>query len=320
VDVSITPSNPAKTAGDLQTLIIGSSELTLGVEPKLGGKIVSLMDVRSGVNWMWAPPFGCGLFRNAPTDSFSQSTLTGADECFPTVAACSWNGRQLPDHGEVWAVPWQIVASSGGSIELEVRTHVSPFVLRRRIDIVAATARFRYILRNIGNSPEAFLWAFHPLLRFDAGDYLELPATSARIDSQINTSFGARGSYISLPEPVTGVHLDHMDFGPFGAAAVKFFTDSLDSGRVALVRPAHRRRLVFEFDNKKINTIGVWMNTGGWEGYRHVAIEPTNGAPDPLDVAANWNRCQRITPGEILSWEFTMRLEDFEVPIKTSIS
>ena len=50
---------------------------------------------------------------------------------------------------------------------------------------------------------------------------------------------------------------------------------------------------------------------GGWAGYRHVAIKPTNGAPDPLDVAAAWNRCQRLQPGAAASWEMTLRIEEF---------
>ena len=312
------PSHPASSVDGLQALIIGSTELTLGVVPELGGKVATLVDQKSGIDWMWAPAGGRGLFRNAPTDPFSQSTLTGADECFPTVAACSWNGRELPDHGELWAVPWRLLGHSDDSIELEVRAPISPFVLRRRIDIAGSSARFSYTLRNVGDSVEAFLWAFHPLLDFDAGDYLEIPARSARIDSQINTNFGMTGASLAIPEPYPGVRLDRMDFGPWGAAAVKFFTDSLEGARVALVRPAHRRRLVFEFDRIRLNTVGIWINAGGWGGFRHVAIEPTNGAPDRLDVAASWNRCQRIRPGAVESWDFTLRLEDVDPPSEAS--
>ena len=304
---------PSVIAGDssLQPLELSTSELTVQVVPALGGKILSLMDRTLGAEWMWTPPDGRGLFRNAITDPFAQSTLAGADECFPTVAACEWKGRRLPDHGELWAVPWQVLAHSANSLDLEVRAPISPFRLRRRIDLAGRTARFSYTVENTGDVTEEFIWAFHPLLNFGPGDYLEIPAKTARIDSQINTPFGSRGAAIALPEPAPGVRLDRMDFGALGLAAVKYFTDNLTEGRAALVRPALGRRLVFEFDRAQLNTVGVWINAGGWAGYRHVAIEPTNGAPDPLDVAAAWNQCQRLQPGATASWEMTLRIEDF---------
>ena len=304
---------PFVLAGDssLQPLELSTSELTVQVVPALGGKILSLVDRTLGAEWMWTPPDGRGLFRNAITDPFAQSTLAGADECFPTVAACEWKGRRLPDHGELWAVPWQVLAHSANSLDLEVRAPISPFRLRRRIDLADRTARFSYTVENTGDVTEEFIWAFHPLLNFGPDDYLEIPAKTARIDSQINTPFGSRGAAIALPEPAPGVRLDRMDFGALGLAAVKYFTDNLTEGRAALVRPALGRRLVFEFDRTRLDTLGVWINAGGWAGYRHVAIEPTNGAPDPLDVAAAWNRCQRLQPGATASWEMTLRIEDF---------
>jgi galactose mutarotase-like enzyme len=283
--------------------------MMLTVVPELGGKILSLCDRTSGTEWMWSPPDGRGLFRSRIDDPFAESTLAGADECFPTVAACYWQGRRLPDHGELWAVPWRVLARTPQALDLEVRAPISPFVFRRVITVHGAVASFSYTVRNVGEHAEAFLWAFHPLLCFEPGDFLEIPAASARIDSQINTPFGRRGDPIALPEPAPGVRLDRMDFAPLGPAAVKYFTDALTIGRAALLRPALGRRLVFEFDRAQLDTVGVWINAGGWAGYRHVAIEPTNGAPDPLDIAAAWNRCRWLSPGESCTWGMTLSLE-----------
>jgi galactose mutarotase-like enzyme len=306
---SLPPSLPFGDSS-LQALELSTPDLAMQVVPGLGAKILSFVDRSGGSEWMWTPPDGRGLFRNAVTDSFAQSTLAGADECFPTVAACEWKGRRLPDHGELWAVPWQVLAHTSNSLELAVRAPISPFRIKRRIGLAGRTARFDYTVENTGDSAEEFLWAFHPLLNFGLGDYLEIPAKTARIDSQINTPFGSRGAAIALPEPAPAVRLDRMDFGPLGPAAVKYFTDALEEGRAALARPALGRRLVFEFDRAQLNTVGVWINTGGWSGYRHVAIEPTNGAPDSLVIAAAWNRCQRLAPGASLAWSMSLSFEN----------
>src|ERR1700735_5370414 len=83
--------------------MISNLHLELAVVPELGARIISLKNLRTAREWMWHPESGLKLFRNRLGDDFSQSPLVGADECLPTIAACSWQGRELPDHGEVWS-------------------------------------------------------------------------------------------------------------------------------------------------------------------------------------------------------------------------
>lgn len=86
---------PSVFAGDssLQPLGLATPELAVQVMPALGAKVLSLVDRTFGTEWMRTPPDCRGVFRNAITDPFAQSTLAGADERFPTVAACEWKGR-----------------------------------------------------------------------------------------------------------------------------------------------------------------------------------------------------------------------------------
>lgn len=305
------PQTPEAPEDCLPILKVCSADMFVKVAPILGGKILSLVDRTDGTEWMWTPPDGRGIFRNEITDPFAENTLIGADECFPTVEPCQGKGRKLSDHGELWAVPWKVLAHSADGLNMEARAPNSPFRLRRRIHLAGRAARFSYTAENTGDPEEVFLWAFHPILNFVPGDYLEIPSKTARIGYQINTPIGSRGAVIALPEPVPSVRLDRMDFGSFGPAAVKYFTDSLEEGRAALVRPGLRWLLVFEFDRTQLNTVGVLIKAAGWGGYRHVAIEPTNRTPDSLDVAAAWNRCQRLQPGAEASSEMTQRIEVF---------
>ena len=84
-----------------------SANLELAVVPELGAKIISLRSLPSGHQWLWRPTPELKLFRNKPGDDFATSTMTGIDECIPTISACAWRGRNLPDHGEDWiARPW----------------------------------------------------------------------------------------------------------------------------------------------------------------------------------------------------------------------
>src|SRR5438445_361846 len=91
-----------------EVFILSNQEVELAVVPELGARIISLKDVRTGREWLWHPAGRRKLFRNRTGDNFERSPLVGLDECLPTIAPCSWQERDLPDHGEVWAAAWSL--------------------------------------------------------------------------------------------------------------------------------------------------------------------------------------------------------------------
>ncbi len=125
----------------------------IALVPELGAKIISLRNLATGCEWMWHPPAGRKLFRNRLGDDFATSPMTGWDECLPTIAPCDWKGRKLPDHGEVWSVPWEIDlnAFQRGVLNTSVTLAVSPFHFERRIELCGDEVRLDYRLENRGN-------------------------------------------------------------------------------------------------------------------------------------------------------------------------
>jgi galactose mutarotase-like enzyme len=256
----------------------------------LGAKIISLKNLATGREWMWRPPGPFRLFRNKLGDPFERSTLVGADECLPTIAPCKWEGRHLPDHGEVWSIPWAVDQSAWdqGRIKTTVATPVSPFVFERTVRLEENEVRLDYKLRNISEKPEPYLWAFHPLLEIVEGDRIALSGDvrSVRVESVDGLQEMPRGSVRSWPEPLPGVELDRIDFGPHGPACAKLFVESLSEARAAIVNSETGENLVLAFDAGQNPALGIWITRGGWHGYEHVALEPTNLAFDSLAEAA----------------------------------
>jgi len=270
---------------------LGNEEVELAVVPELGAKIISLKDLRTGREWMSHPPGGLKLFRNNPGDDFSQSPLAGMDECLPTIAPCSWRGRELPDHGEVWSAPWQVDAAAreAGSLKTSVRLKISPLEFHRTIELRGNEVQISYELVNRGTMAERFLWATHPLLRLQAGDRLELPASSRAL-------------------------LNGADWLDAIASAVppkkfaKVFAAPVSEGLAAVCNPASGDRLEFAWSPLENDTLGVWLTRGGWHGHHHFALEPTNAADDSLALAVERSHCGTVPARDSVGWQIQIRV------------
>ena len=284
--------------------------LSLQVVPEIGAKIVSLVHQPTGREWMWHPPDGLRLFRNRPGDPFGDSTKAGADECLPTLVACTWRGLDLPDHGEAWSLSWDLdeAAASRGVITTRVQLPVSPLAIERSITIEANTVRLRYRLRNTGSGPFEYVWSLHPLLTVHEDDRIVLPpeVTSVRVDNASAHELRPRGTRIAWPAPAPGYRLDHREFRDPGAG-IKVYTDPLREGWAAI--ESRHEGIRFEFDTRQLDTLGVWINRGACGGYTHVGLEPACCAPDPLDEAVRvWKRFRALECGAEARWDLVLRL------------
>lgn len=292
--------------------MVRSATVSAEIIPALGAKISSLVNLQTGREWMWSPPERM-LFANKTGDSFPDGTKIGADECFPTIAACEWRGRSLPDHGEVWTEAWD-AAIEDGRVKTSINCPISPFRLERTASLSGSCLRLDYAATNLSSEHQECLWAIHPLLTIEPGDELHLPASSFRVDASMGCGLGDRGAAGNWPSPRVGMQLDRLDFGNDDPAAVKVFTDSLQEGVVTVRNRNTRDQLIFRFDPNVLNTVGVWINRGGWNGYHHLAIEPTNGAPDRLDIAAQeWARCWTLAPKETRRWWVSLEVSSYPV-------
>jgi hypothetical protein len=271
--------------------VLSNQETEIAVIPELGGRISSLKDLRTGRDWMWFPIGGPKFFGNAAGDDFFKSPLVGLDECLPNIAPCSWKGRTLPDHGELWAVPWSVENKDwqNGMLRLSVRLNISPFNFTRTLELQENEIRLTYELHNRSSSKELFLWSMHPLLRLQPGDDLELPAsTRALLD---------RNCWV-----------DNLSTAQPEYNCDKLFAGPLSEGWVTVHNHYTGDCLRFEWDVTENNTLGLWLSRGGWHGHHHFALEPANGEPDSLTAAAARNSCGAIAPHATVSWQVSLRV------------
>ena len=285
---------------------LANDRVALRIFPELGGRVASLVDRRNSREWLWSPPSGQRFFANRPGDSFAASPHVGLDECLPTVAPCTWRGRTLPDHGEIWALPWTVDAAAlnAGVVSMTVDLPITPLRFARSIRLEGNCVRFDYHLHNFGTQPEDYLWAMHPLFTLHAGDTLELPpdVASLRLECAQGGPSAERGAVWRWPEPFPGVRLDRLELPDNAKGYLKAFAMP-QVGEVRLRGATPGSSLTIRWDVAANPCLGLWLTRGGYRGWHHLAIEPANGAHDRLDLAADSStRDSRIGPQETRTW------------------
>lgn len=280
-----------RTIQGFAAYVLKSQRVELAVVPELGAKIISLKDLSTGREWLWHPGNSLTLFTNQPTDDFSLSPLVGIDECLPTIAPCSWQGRQLPDHGEVWSLPWALDDSdwTQDKITTRVRLKLSPFEFERTVELTGNRVQLGYRLVNLSKADESYLWAMHPLLRTEPDDQLEFPSSTVK---KISTG--------KWDAPVTSIIPE--------AKSLKAFARPLNEGRAVIENSRTGDRLEFSWNPVENDTLGLWLTRGGWHSHHHLAVEPTNATDDSLSVAVQRREGGRVSGGGAKNWSVTFRV------------
>jgi len=295
---------------DAQVLDTGLLELVL--VPSLGARLVSLRHKGSGREWLWHRPKENWLWASAYGSNFGDSPQAGIDECLPTVSGCRVGGREIPDHGDLWAQAWETDRSAlaQGILRHRAVGRSMPLALTRSLRALAPNRiEFSYRLENLGEEALPFLWCHHPLFTLEEGDRIELPSEVGSL--KLNGGLGVpieHGDLWSWPEPFPGIRLDRLECPGGEGACVKGFTGPLREGRAALFNEGSGDRLELTWDTGELPILGLWLNRGLC-GFHHVALEPTHGAPDSLaDAIKHWKSHSVIPARGIVTWRLLYTL------------
>lgn len=277
---------------------LSNARVGVSVIPELGAKLLSLRLLSSEREWLWRPPGPLRLFRSRPGDDFASSTLIGADECVPTVQPCTVRGRTLPDHGSAWSAPWLVdpAGLAAGVIRTSLRLPGTPLELTRTVSLEQACVLLEYELANSGPEPEPFLWAFHPLFTLKEGDRLRLPSEVRSLHlTGVSGLAAAAGRQWAWPEPEPGINLEMLDLGGRDAFA-KLFTGALRQGWARLENRLSGDCLELRWPVQEQPFLGIWLTRGGWHGFHHPALEPTNAPCSSLAEALREPRSELFVP------------------------
>lgn len=287
-----------------------TASLSVCVVPELGGKNVSLKNLRTGREWLWrgGKPLGNPGY-GAP---FTAGDGSGWDEMFPGIDPCvyplaPWQDRRVPDHGEVWSQAWS-AKCSGSALSCSVQGAAFPYTLEKTYSFTADdTLRIDYALTNHAEAPFSFLWAAHPLLQTREGMKLRVPADLTAIEVSYSAEgrlggFGDKQAWPVVQTSAGTVDLSLMEPNLGKYAEKYYFTGKLAAGWAALSDPATGESVAFAFPVEQVPYLAVWANYGGYGGHYHVALEPATGRMDRLDYAVKQGEAATVGPKGVYRW------------------
>ena len=313
--------NSELTIDGMRAVRLQSADLEIELVPELGGKMVSLRHLSTGRQWLWRDPHRA--FRRANYgDDFASYDLSGFDECFPTIGGCYYpdspfNGVFVPDHGEVWSLPWEFELTSIGA-RLQTRGVRFPYVFEKQINLLDdARVRIAYEVTNPSSVAFKYFWSAHPLFAVEPRMQVLLPGRP-RLSQELmlgGNRLREDGFLSELRWPlVTGNDGREHDLRELpdtkGRIIDKVYAGPLEMGWCAIWSPASGDYAGFSFDLAHVSRVGVCVSLGmnpahegpwGW-----VALEPCTGSTDRLDISILRGQYQLLSGGETIAWELTL--------------
>lgn len=297
-------------------ITLENSELRLVIRPDLGARIDQIQDLQTQHNWLWHPTrYDPNQGRSLPIGaSFDANWTGGWDEIFPNDAAGTFQGRQLVDHGELWAQSWQVESASALQVMLRCFCQTVPVTVTKTITLDPQAAQFHleYQLQNRSDEAVPFLLKQHAAIAIDAGDEILLPHCliepvtldfSTIIGKTEKTFFpkayNAAGELIELQRiPAPDSQLQEF-----------YYSSNLDKGECGIHNVQTRSSLIMRFETSDFPYVWVFQSYGGWQNHYVVVMEPCTTIPYDLEVAYHNGTTPQLLPRETQQRRLTIELQ-----------
>lgn len=299
--------------------VLENDFLRLTFLPQYGCKLASLVSKKTNREFLFQsdkdkltiPAYGA---------AFSDYDSSGFDEVFPSIDACPYpdgpfQGTQIPDHGEVWTLPWASAFSPNGkSVKSIVESQKLPYALSRTVTLQDNNILFEYAVENKADIEFKFIWTPHCLLACSPTTKLLIPQNLTEIISVEHSTqhLGPWGTFHSYPR-TTDVHGKVIDLSKTEPITAKncekfYFTSPNVAGWCGIEHTDTHEQLLYTYPSDKIPYLGVWKTQGGYRGDYNIALEPCTGVYDDLYVANKIRRTAVISPKGTEEWTLKMTI------------
>jgi galactose mutarotase-like enzyme len=275
-------------------ITIGNEELSLSLNPDVGGSITEIRHMRSGLSVLgrvpWDPQTGPLASFAARDETEWLTRYTGGwPLLFPNGGdACQFGNVFHGFHGEASISPWR-AAVAGNVVSLERRFFTVPVVMRRRISLAVDHVLVEEEVEMLGDRPVEVMWGHHSTF---GSDLLAGPVeiTSGARQATADKSFdpvtnpllpGGSGALVAMPGKSGQADLAH----PSLPLAALLYIDDFDIAWAAIRRLDNAIAVQLTWDGKCFPCAWLWYELKGtfdapWHGQAMlIGIEPNTTRP-----------------------------------------
>ncbi len=308
----------------LDSVVMENNLLRIRVVPELGCKIVEIYDLENKHEWLWrdkSRPIMLAQYG----DAYDSYDISGFDECFPNIGISKHPDNDevnLPDHGEIWSLPWKI-ADSAVNFSASVTGKLFNYRFTRKISLEGRKITLSYSVSNNGDSEFKYMWSAHPLFKIDEDMKIEISGNpkmlkefgyGGRIGEDGEAWYGGHLTEHTWPK-VVGSDGNLNDMSKVSLAKIltdKVVLDAPIDGVVKLKKLKSGRVLTMKFAPTEIPYLGICYNFGAWpltgEPATWVALEPTTGRTDRLDECMKLGSANILKARESKTWQLELEI------------
>ena len=305
------PSIIATTIGGMRGLVLENQKVRVVLMPEFGARILSIIYKPTETEFVWHNPKVPVM---KPTYQPEFEDMSGFFDCLPTCEPCTFKGMKLPFYGEVASEPWRVLRKEkhgcSVAVKMQRKCEVYPLMVQKSLSISKnepiVTLDFK--LTNLSSEVLEYHYSGHNTLRINPNYRIILPpeVTKVKRGMTITDRLGNLGD--EIPWPITvgknGNTIDLSKVGqPCEGTGENLYTPRLKDSWCAALNESRREAIGFAFQANVLPYILVWINWGGYKGYYHVALEPSTGRPDNLEVAVKeWKNYAALEERAEVSW------------------
>ncbi|MFG1910992.1 hypothetical protein [Kribbella sp. NPDC048928] len=295
-----------------QAVILENSATRVVVLPGLGGKIISIVDKQADCELLWRNdrvPLRPAAFGSSYDDQF----LGGWDELYPNDMPEELAGEPMPDHGELWAVPWTWTAGSTPDqawIELTVRGSITGTEVVKRLTLGNAPELVTdYRITNTGRIDQPYLWKTHVAVVLHPDTIIDMAAGDVFLHEFGNPRARPHSNTFTWPRlRAKGVDHDLRTMPDTTHRGISEFllATTLNDGLCEVRHPTAQTGLRLSWNPADLPSCWLFASyAGGWRGLNVLVLEPCTGHPLSVTEGINSGTHQVLPAGTTTTWQLT---------------
>ncbi len=305
------PSVVPTRVGGMKGLVLENEKVRVVLMPEFGARILSIIYKPTETEFVWHNP---RVPIMKPTYQPEFEDMSGLFDCVPTCESCTFKRWKLPMYGEVASEPWRLVRTEKkpGSVTVRMQRKCEryPLTVCKSITLTknGSTLKLDYKLTNLSDEMLEYHYSGHNTLRINPNYRIVLPpeVTKLKRGMAVTDRLGNLGDEVAWPMTTdrSGETVDLSKVGqPCDGTGENLYTPKLTESWCAALNESRKEAIGFSFQAKILPYLLVWINWGGYLGYYHMALEPSTGRPDNLQVAVNeWRNFATLEPRAEASW------------------